>query len=356
MDELNTNESENNNTQNTNDQHSVGNLLKLIKELADIQASNAIITARIFAREGKEQIADKTNQMKNKVMEQAKSYGKKAEDLANTYTNNKEEKGNILQEYQESLEDIQEEYEARMDSIVEEKVKWQDEEQATMLKEKELKEDRKQIKKTPEYAEQVKQEKALTKEIKQALDEGDLNTVATKNEELKKLKEQNPLLKCDKEIEEVQQSRQEILDVINMCDKEIEECREDRDNSIDEVTADRDNKLAVMKKQNVFQKMAGAILNKMNGVKRFKDNIVAKVEKKIENIRTETIPAIKETVSSKKQQFAENMQEKKTAILDKGRETKEQLMQKAENKLRASIEKGKQIKEQRSVDYSDAQK
>lgn len=330
-----------------------------MKELAVIRAQNALLIAKIFAREGKSKVADKATEMKDQVVEKAKIYGKKAQDMAENYNSNKAEKGNILQEYQEVLAEIEREYEDRMDAILEERSEWEEEEEITMLQEMDMRDNRKQIQKSPEYLQQMKQEKALKKEIKQALEQGDLDTVTAKNEELKALTEQNPLLKCDKEIAEIQQRREKIQQVIDMCNEEIEKCEEDRDHSIEEVTEDRDNQLAVVK-SNVFQKVAGFIINKVIGLNRFKNKVVDKIKETVKYIKTEKLPPIKKFISGKKEQFLETMRNKKEQLLINGRETlekkrekKEQLMQKAEDKLRDSVEKGREKKDQRSMDYAE---
>lgn len=348
MEEIETND----NTQN--DQITTKELLALIKELAYIQMCNTMISAQIFAREGKEQIADKVNGMKDKIMEQAEVFGQKAKKVEETYNLNKESKNNILQEYRESLGLIEEQYELRSEAVLEERSDWQDEEQATMLKESELKQDRKQIKKSPQYIEQVKEEKALAKEIKKALDEGDLDTVTVKNEELKRLKAKNPLTKCDQEIEKIQHQREQIQKMISLCEQELESCENDRYNSIEQVTQDKDNKLMEMKKQNIFQKIAGAVMNKINGAKRFKDNVIKKVAEKIGYIKNEKYPEIKRSTSEKISSFKENMSERKNQILDKGRETKEQLMQRAAAKLRESIEQRLEPNIEQNAQYRPA--
>lgn len=137
----------NSEVENQNEQISAKELLALIKELAQIQAYNAMISAQIFAREGKNQINDKANDMKDKIMQQAVIFGQKAKKVEETYSLNKENKSNILQEYKESLLEIQEQYEIRNQAILRERTDWQNEEQATMLKEHELKQNRKKIKK-----------------------------------------------------------------------------------------------------------------------------------------------------------------------------------------------------------------
>lgn len=336
-----------------NNQVSTKELLALIKELACIQMYNTIISAQIFAREGKEQIDDKVNGMKDKIMEQAEVFGQKAKKVEETYSLNKENKNNILQEYRESLDLIEEQYEIRSQAILQERSDCQDEEQATMLKESELKQNRKQIKKSPQYIEQVKQEKALAKEIKKALDEGDLDTVTIKNEELKRLKAENPLMKCDQEIEKVQQQREQIQQMISLCEQELENCANERYDNIEQVTQDKDNKLMEMKKQNIFQKIAGAVMNKINGAKRFKDNVMQKVAQKVGYIKNEKYPEIKRNTSERMNSFRENIGKRKDQILDKGRETKGQLMQKVANKLRESIEQNKEQKGEYTVRYAE---
>ena len=192
--------------------------LEIVKRMDEIQKQLKILEDKIFQKEGKAQIGQKVTNMKNKIMQQGAVLGQKAKKIEEIYKLNKETKDNILQQYKDSLAEIDNHYRKVYQAILRQKAKNEEQEQVTILKEHQLKNNRKKIKKSPQYAEHIKQEKALAKEIKKALDKGDLDTVAVKNEELKQLKSKNPLALCDKEIETTQKQRLYIQQLINRCD------------------------------------------------------------------------------------------------------------------------------------------
>ena len=298
-------------------------LLDLLTDLAQIQTEIAILDARIFAREGKEQVEEKAAEISESIQEKAKMYGKKAQALAEEYSRNSEQRGSIIQEYTQALFEINEEYAKRMKTIMVEKQDLQTEEQETYCEEKRLRLENKKIKKSPEYLQYEEQEKNLTSEIKRALAKGDLQTVTQKTEELKALKAKNPLTINENQIGEVQARREEIAQLIKECEENLEACKDERHDKIEEITSDKNNQLAVIPKQNIVQKIFGNLFNKLNGLAKFKDSVIANITEKIETIKTEQLPAVKEAVQEKSEQFLEEMQNRREQIKQKALETRD---------------------------------
>ncbi len=110
-------------------------ILSLIKQLSEIQISKAIVTTKIFATQ---QIPMATEKMKNTIREKAKPYGKKAEAIAEEYMNNKQENKNVIQQYKESLEAIEKEYQERVGFVITNRRKFEEAEQESAAKEKNL--------------------------------------------------------------------------------------------------------------------------------------------------------------------------------------------------------------------------
>ena len=293
--------------QKNNQEQNHKKLLELLAELTEVQATNAAITAKIFAREGKEQIEGKAEEMAKLMQEQAKMYGKKAQELAEQYSANSDQKENIIQEYKQALFEISAEYEKRMKVMMVEKQELQAEEQQTYADEKALKLESKEIKKSPEYSKHIEEEKMLESAIRKALSKGELDVVTQKTEELKSLRAKNPLAKNESKIAEVQTRRKEIASLLEECEKSIEACKNERFEKIEEVTADKNNQLALMPKQNVVQKIFGNLFNRLNGFNKFKNNVIANIADKIETIKTEQLPAIKNSIQEKNEQFLETM-------------------------------------------------
>lgn len=313
--------------------------LEIVKRMDEIQKQLKILEDKIFQKEGKAQIGQKVTNMKNKIMQQGAVLGQKAKKIEEIYKLNKETKDNILQQYKDSLAEIDNHYRRVYQAILRQKAKNEEQEQVTILKEHQLKNNRKKIKKSPQYAEHIKQEKALAKEIKKALDKGDLDTVAVKNEELKQLKSKNPLALCDKEIETTQKQRLYIQQLINRCDQELEDAKIERENCIEQAIQDKDNQLVTVKKQGLFQRVVGAIKNKISGAKMFRDKVIGKLAEKMGYIKQETIPQIERVTSEKVKYIDEYHTKNRQKIVGKNPETREELMEKAENELKADQEK-----------------
>lgn len=305
-------------------------LLDLMKKLAEIQTNNMMLTAKIATKEGKEQVKSKVNSAKEKITNGAQRYGQKMEKIQEQYNLNKEEKGNILFEYEESLDEINKEYNERIKLALEEKQDLEAEEQNLMLEEVDLKDQMEEEKKSPEYLNFKEEMDNRIIDIKSDLDKGNLDDVGIKNEELKQLKKTNPLLKYEDAIEAVRNQRHEICDLIEKCEQEIEAYNNARTEHIDQVAEDKDNKLATIQKQSFIQKMAGALFNKMNGAKKFKDNVMDVFSKKVDKIKNEDLPKIKEDAAEKKNKFVDNMKDKKDKISEKASIGKEALKGKAE--------------------------
>lgn len=308
--------------------------ISLMKELDKVSKELGFTMQIKFEKEGKHLISEKVTEMFDSVKQQAKNLGQKIEQVEETYKLNKDTKDNILQQHKSNLTEIENQYERVHQAILRQKAINQNREQATMLKEYEWKQTRKKVKKSPQYAEQMKQEKALAKEIKKALDKGDLDTVAIKNEELKHLKSKNPLMLCDKEIEKAQKQRIYIQQLLNQCEQELKNAKIERKSSIQQAAQDKDNQLATVKKQGLFKRIAGAIKNKISGARRFRDNVIGKLAEKIGYVKQETIPQVERVTSEKVVNIEGYMDNARTKILGKNPETREELMQRAEEGLK----------------------
>lgn len=311
----------------------------LLKQLAEIQAANAKVNWQIFVKEGKEQVQEKVQSVKDEILEQAKIYGQKIEKIEQQYSINKEEEGSIIEQYRKVLSDINKEYGEQLKNIIAEKQEWQTEEQEAMVNQKKLQNERKEKEKSPEYKQYKEEEKKLIKEAKAALEGKDPEIISKKTEELKNLRARNPLNKYDKKIDNIIQDRKDIQQIIEECDKKIENCKENRAKGIEQVTRDKDNKLSVMKKQNIIQKMLGSIFNKVNGTKKFKDEVIGRISDKIEKIKNEDIPRIKTSVYNESVQFSERMQDIKEKMKGRTLDVKEKVVKNAKEAKEAINDK-----------------
>lgn len=260
-----------------------------------------------FLVEGKNLICKKVKEVRDKIEDQTKIHAQKKERAQEI----NEERNNVLEKFEASLQEIQKQYQERYEEILKQRSILENQEQGTLISEYKIKQERKELKKTPKCVELLKQEKELEKQIKVALAKGDLELVEQKNNELKDLKKENPLIPLEQEIKELQNRRHRIKQLLKECDQEILNCEIDRIDRIDEATELKDNKLKTLKKKNIFQKIAGILLNKRNKGNQYQDNVIKDVEERVEYINKESIPQVMQSTEAEVKAFEQKMAEKR---------------------------------------------
>ena len=318
-------------------------VLDLLTELAQVQSDNALLMAQIFVREGRNQVKGKVDALVGEIQEQSKSFGRKAQTLAQQYKDNRGQKGDILQAYEQALFEINAEYAKRMKVVMGEKQDLEVAEQETYSDEKLLRLERRRIKNSPEYLKHMEEEKRLSSEIKKAFAHGELDVVTQKTEELKSLRAQNPLTKIEAQIGEVQTRRDEIGVLLGECEEGIEACRHERFEKIEEIKLDKNNQLAVIPKQNLVQKIFGNLLNRVNGLSKFKNGVEANIKGKIETIN-EYLPVVQKSVQEKCEQFVGEMQNKREQLQEKATDTRDAILEKAKGAKDTVVEKATDIR------------
>ena len=321
------------------EQAKTAEFISVMKEYNKVTKELLYVMQKKYEKEGKQSISEKVKEMASNVKQQAKNLGQKIEKVEEIYKLNKDTKDNILQQYKDNLSEIDNQYKKVYEAVLRQKAKNQEQEQSTMLKEYQLKKNRKKIKKSPQFAEHMKQEKALAKEIKKALDKGDLETVTAKNEELKRLKSKNPLMLCDKEIEKTKKQRFYIQQLLNECEQELKNAKVERKSSMQQVAQDKNTQLTTVKKQGLFKRIAGAIKNKISGAKIFRDNVIGKLAERMGYIKQETIPQVERVTTEKVIYIDRYYEDKRRKILGEKAETRDELMQKVESRLKADQER-----------------
>ena len=109
--------------QENNENVTVKKILGLLKRLSEVQASRALMAAKIFTRETKDQVQSKVEKLKSDMIEKAQIYGQKAKEYAENYENGEIEKQNVISEYEQLLSEVNEEYSAQLKNVLEEKNK-----------------------------------------------------------------------------------------------------------------------------------------------------------------------------------------------------------------------------------------
>lgn len=298
----------------------------LMQEADEIAKELGITMNFIFEKKGEHLIDEEVKKMSCNLQQQAKSLGQKIEEV-------KELKDNSLRQYKECLTQIENQYEKEYKEALQQRIINQRQEQKAMWGEWLWRQARGNIKESSQCAEQIKKEKELKEEIKEALDKGNADTAVAKNEELKHLERNNPLRLCDEEIKRTQEQRGHIYELINECNEKLENAKIERESSIQQAIQDNDNQLVTVKKQGLFKRIFGAIKNKISGAKMFRDNVIGKLAEKIEFIKQDKIPQLERDTLNNITYMNQYMEERRKKILGKNAETKEQLLQILESNL-----------------------
>ncbi len=298
----------------------------LMQEADEIAKELGITMNFIFEKKGEHLIDEEMKRMSGNVQQQAKSLGQKMEKV-------KELEDSSLQQYKDCLTKKEKQYEMLHKAALQQRIINQRQAQKAMFREYKWRQIRKNIKESPQCAEQTEKEVELKEEIKKALDKGNADTAVEKNEELKQLERKNPLRLCDEEIKRTQEQRIHIHELINECDQKVENTKIERESSIQQAIKDNDNLLVTVKKQGLFKRIFGAIKNKISGAKMFRDNVIGKLAEKIEIIRQDEIPQLERDTSNNIIYMNQYMEKRRQQILGENAETKEQLLQIVESNL-----------------------
>jgi hypothetical protein len=288
------------------------NLIDLMKGLTEAQVKLAKIDAQIALREGKDQVMEIIKTTRQNLEEQAKKFGANLKKVEEEYRSGSKEKKDILEEYEAALTEINENYQILMQDVLEKKSQLEADEQETMISESQINIDIKNAQKIFK-----KQDKAIRAEIVRAVKEGRLEDAQQKMDELKYLTENNPINILKAQKESFKATREELRTMIENLENEFEKILCERKAEIDKVSEEKNNKLALIPKQNIFQKAIGAMFSKFNGTKKFVRTVIEPLKEKIATIKEEDIPKIKQKISEKRQDFVDNVVETRVGIKEK---------------------------------------
>ncbi len=313
--------------------------LSLLKELIEVQANIAKVDAQIAIRRGQEQIKAKIDSTREQLEAQAKRFGTNLKSAEAQYSKNNGEKKTILEQFEARLDEISEIYDPQLQEILEQKSELEAEEQSIMAEQKEVKIDKKYAKK--DYQ---KRETELKSEIKSAIDSGDLDLAQEKMEELKDYSVNNDYSALKTYNVELIARRSELRKMIEKCEQEYEALMSERDSEINNALDTRDTSLALIPKQNFFQRMVGSVLNRFNGSKKFIKSYMDPLQAKITDLRDNKLPQIKEGVAQRKEDFVNSVAESRAriekAVADKVTEYSSRLAEFQLNAVQKSVDFG----------------
>lgn len=273
------------------------NVYELLKKLSDLECNNAKIEAIIFAKKGSRLVSNKVNDMQECIVENAKEYGKKIEFINETLKIKNAIEANIIRNYTLSLEKVNKQFDIKYKTILEKSLELKNKECEALMVQDYITGLRNEAQKKPEYL----REKSLQEQAKIAIDEGNYEELEKINEELREISKVNKATKYENQVKHVRVERAKIAEAIKRCEEEIKACEEDRRKAIELIagrkedllqTADK-KYLVVLQEQSWIQKTMGKILNKLNGNKRYTENVTNVLSKKVRDVDYKAIPALR---------------------------------------------------------------
>ena len=321
-------------------------LLQLFKELAEVQANNMRLEAAIFVKEAKKQVDKKAKDFAQLIKESAINFGKRAQDLAGDlikdYNAGKQGKENIISRYEQSLKTINEEYTSQFGDTLIEKQFCEEQEMECTRKIALLKHKRREMKKTKMHREDVAHARDIKRQLKKAAKEGDFDYAQKLFDQYREIQERSPVTIISREIEEAEQSRKAWKKRIGIINKALKDCKEGRNAEIIDAVAEKSVDLVYAGNTTPIRRFLGSVLNRINGLNKFKNIVLKKMEDKVNQIETERIPEVKEKIQMRKEQ----LQQRGKEIEDKAKERMDAGRQKATEIKDSVVEAGKNKVEQ----------
>lgn len=300
---------------NNEKQVEISDLMKLFKELAEVQAKRTIVIAGKAGRDVKEGLNNKLQSVKNWVESEEKKYSAK-----------QGEAKNIIKECTNTYNEIYAIYNETKNSCVERREGYQKVEQYEMLhlatskNEKincksdiqGLKKEIKSIEQSPEYKQYNEMISRVQKDLQAAVKNGDTIAIEEINNKLKDFQIRREALfgVSKQELEEKKQAleatqlqiklgKQNIKDSRNNIKSEEESIKKLAKSSVHAINVakkEKDKQLAVIQKKNVILKLLDSVTAKVNGTKKFAKNVIEPLKNEIKSIKDEKIPNLKDEI------------------------------------------------------------
>ncbi|MBQ9658161.1 MAG: hypothetical protein IJV31_05265 [Clostridia bacterium] len=328
----------------------------LLKELAELHFQNAIIGGAIKTREAVQGVNQATAEIKEEFIKKAQAFGVSAKKCEEIFSNNKESVNKVWEDYKEACEEVQENYLDRYGSLMKNTEELNKMETENYAEAQTLKIEEKDIKKSPEYAQFKQKQKDLKAEVKKALAKGDNAEVIRLAGKLKDLEDNNPL----KNVKQEQRRNQEDRDAIKEMRQELagryDDLENERNEGMQKLAKDRNNALLALPKQNIFQKITGAIMNRIGGARKFKNLVEKQVSERISQFKEEDLPKLEEKMSEIAQAVEEkvnDVQEKVNGAKQSVKEAKEMSKGKVNEVKESAKGKINEVKESAKGNVND---
>ncbi len=339
-------------------------VMDLLKQLAELQLINEILTAKMFIEQGKIKTEEKVSALKESILSIAKAYGQKRDKVMKEYELYSTKRNTIIGDYQELFDNINQKYEGAMKNILTELNEYEQAE-AEFIAIQDYYQDRlNDIKSTDgykeyfeneflnsdeykqyvedlenydkEYEKYIQRQVILKEEINIANEEGDMETVEMKAKERENMKMPiEPIMPIPEKkykpanfyyskIEPARGKIKKLGEIIDICINEYDKIYDARDDEINRLEISTENKIQdLAKNYTPIQRFIFGFLNRINGAKKFKDNVIEKINLGIDNFKAEKLPKIEDEISKRVVEFSTNIAKRKEEFIQDLEEDKE---------------------------------
>lgn len=278
------------------------NVIELVKQLEDNLFNEALLSAAMYAKKGSRLVSTKVSDFQEFIEEKARDYGKKITYNESTSKIQSTMEANLIREYTLALEKVVKQYDVKYKNILSQKLKLQGMDLSAMLVQNSTAIKRDEYKKAPEYA----KEQHLREDAKKAIEEGDYEALEAMNKELRAISKINQATKLEKEARNIRAERATIDEEIKKYDEILKECEAERRQAVELIAGKKENLmqaadkkyLLVIENQNWFQKTWSKFMNRLNGGKRYIENVINPLSKKVRDINYKSTPALKSKLQS----------------------------------------------------------
>ena len=315
------------------EEKNVNEILEMLKELANNQATIVKCDAVLFALATKQKISECVEETRNYLSEKGKEYGVKIEKITTEYESEAVNVNRVLEKYRKRMEDVVEHFDDQLKNVEEKQSDAQTDFISlaanfipTILKAQ------------GQVMKMDKETKKKTKAVLTDISEGNYENALAGLGELQELKENNQPEKVKIVSKGVLEQMKNQLIVIEECKKEKAKIREKCDNTINTVKFTKNMSLSKVQKQNIVQKVLGSIFSKFNGTKKFIKNVADPLKNTITEIKDTHIPNVKANIEARMTSFEKNLintkNELENAVAEKVDKYAEKLATQKENVIR----------------------
>ena len=316
------------------------NFLKLMQELAKNQALLAKIDAQIAIKTGHEQIKKAIDLTRENIERKAKEFGVNLRKIEEEYKKGKADKKELIEEYKDELFEINKKYQDLLEVVLNIKDDFEIREAGILHKLKETKIDISRAEKKFEKEKKILKTKSL-----EFLEKDNYSKAFKSVKKLEKLLTENPVDELKIRHRRLIELRKEVRKEIKECDKEYRELKEKRKEEIKRLTEVKNNYIAELPKQNVFQKIIGSLFSKVNGTKKFMRTTFEPLKAKIEEIKDEEIPRIINDISEKRNDFLKRVNDSKEKMSENVQTKVEEYSKALKEKKQQALETIKDIEQ-----------